>query len=363
MTDSQVDLQAIRAKLRSLQPERHAGSGSSPSWNLAARPRHGNSATVESADAAEVLPDWEAPTHPVSPAIATEMSSAHPVAETVEALQRRSLQLQRSEEVERDLNIPPLPDPTTAAHQRWMQSWRQLQDQVRRVNQLAVAQEAALLDLKTMAETAAHWRLAARGEMTVTEAGFDVLALLAQDGALTVPQVKPHEQGRWIISNRAVDLFQAQRDAQEMAQVLRQGQHRRSQPSEPLFHFAATIPPIKTLQSWLPWRQALGLEASGPKRRHPRNRKPSPAVDPTASLPEISLPDIAIWVIGAALFRVGFDLLLAAWPILWPPVLLLGIASVAIAIYRTTVSSASGLILGYRLLLIMLGLLLGGRLL
>ncbi|MGF1514218.1 MAG: hypothetical protein ACFB5Z_11060 [Elainellaceae cyanobacterium] len=82
---------------------------------------------------------------------------------------------------------------------------------------------------------------------------------------------------------------------------------------------------------------------------------------PAAGLNDLTLQDILLWVAASAAVRVGLDLLLATYAGLWLPVIALIIAPAAIALYQTAVNPKAGFVLGGRLLLIMIGLLLGGR--
>lgn len=79
-------------------------------------------------------------------------------------------------------------------------------------------------------------------------------------------------------------------------------------------------------------------------------------------LPEFSLKGAALWVCGAAVARAMINLLrvsLPGWQPLW---LLLLLLPAAIAIYQVRRSPATGFVAAYRLLLILVGLLIGGRL-
>ncbi|MEO0406126.1 MAG: hypothetical protein AAF289_02120 [Cyanobacteria bacterium P01_A01_bin.135] len=80
-------------------------------------------------------------------------------------------------------------------------------------------------------------------------------------------------------------------------------------------------------------------------------------------LGDITLQDAMLWIAASAAVRVGLDLLLLTYSGLWLPVMALIVAPAAIAIYRTMVNPQTGFALGRQLLLIMIGLLLGGRML
>ncbi|MEB3211869.1 MAG: hypothetical protein VKL39_10970 [Leptolyngbyaceae bacterium] len=68
------------------------------------------------------------------------------------------------------------------------------------------------------------------------------------------------------------------------------------------------------------------------------------------------------WIGGSVVIRLCLDTLLATHPALWPLAIAIVVTPAAIAIYRTVVDSRVSFTLGRRLILIMFGLLLGGRL-
>lgn len=75
-----------------------------------------------------------------------------------------------------------------------------------------------------------------------------------------------------------------------------------------------------------------------------------------------ALLDAGIWMGLAIALRLGADTALIAFPHLWLPVLLILLTPAAIAIGLSTWAPPLSLLLGYRLILIALGLILGGRL-
>jgi len=107
----------------------------------------------------------------------------------------------------------------------------------------------------------------------------------------------------------------------------------------------------------------LGLLLPRPSRAyrgtvHPNGRRASGR----RTVDKFTFQEAAILVLGSAMLRVGLDLLVASYPILWIPSLLVMLTPAAIAIYRSTLAPQTGFIWGYRLFSLMIGLLLGGRL-
>ena len=82
-----------------------------------------------------------------------------------------------------------------------------------------------------------------------------------------------------------------------------------------------------------------------------RNTRPS----------QFTLLDSAIWCIGAAIARIILHQLLQSYPPLWTPIALILIGGIILNLYRAIFSLHPKPVLGYRTLMVILGLLLGGR--
>lgn len=96
-----------------------------------------------------------------------------------------------------------------------------------------------------------------------------------------------------------------------------------------------------------------------------RVQRPSRRVAESSSSvqwPSFTIQDAAVWIAGAAAVRILLNLVLVSQPSLQPLFLMLMVAPAAIAIYQVTSAPRTGFITAYRLLLMMVGLLLGGRL-
>lgn len=74
------------------------------------------------------------------------------------------------------------------------------------------------------------------------------------------------------------------------------------------------------------------------------------------------LSDAVVWVAIAAALRVGLKLLINIYPVLAIPVVLLLVTPAMLIAYQVVFDTKSGSLWGYRLLLVVAGLLLGGRL-
>lgn len=231
------------------------------------------------------------------------------------------------------------------------ETWQQLTAKAEHINQLASAQEKALLELRAIAQRLERdWRATGLEPFPYADNAGDFSSLYQQDSAI-LPWVERDEAGNFLIASRTLDLLKAEREALQMAQALRK---KRRNPSAP-----DLLPPLgEAILGWLT-RFVFGSMRS-PTRTG--RRIAHPAVTPApAGAEAMSLPTAALWLIGSTIARMIIDIALIAHPALWLPAVILIAAPAAIAIYRTTVAPETSIQWGYRLLLIMVGLLLGGR--
>lgn len=93
---------------------------------------------------------------------------------------------------------------------------RRLENQAIRINQLAAELEAAVLELKAIAnEVNPDWRA-----IQTTQNPSDP-ANICEYRTTAVPQVQPKANGSFLLVSKPVDLFQAEREATLLAQTLR----------------------------------------------------------------------------------------------------------------------------------------------
>lgn len=77
---------------------------------------------------------------------------------------------------------------------------------------------------------------------------------------------------------------------------------------------------------------------------------------------QAALLDALLWIVGAIVIRVAVNVLLASAAHLWFPGIVLLSLPVIVAVSLVNLAPDLGWILGYRLVLVLFGLLLGGRL-
>lgn len=230
------------------------------------------------------------------------------------------------------------------------ETWQQLTAKAEHINQLASAQESALLELRAIAQRLERdWRATGLDQFPYADNAGDFSPLYQQSSA-TLPWVERDEDGNYLLASRTLDLLKAEREALQMAQALRK--KRRSQSTD---HFVASAG--ETILGWLKSLFSLPSRQSRPGRRVAS----ATATHTAEAAGSMSLSTAALWLMGSTVARMAIDLVLVSHPALYLPAVLLIAAPAAIAMYRTTVAPETSIQWGYRLLIIMVGLLLGGR--
>lgn len=247
-----------------------------------------------------------------------------------------------------------------------------LEAQVQHINQLSAVQEAALLELKATAEKVEQdWKTLEQS----TRPSFEperTIAPLCRYSSVAVPKIEQDEKGVYVVSNRSIDLFKAEREAVLTAQALRHWAER-DKSSSP----QSGVTSGKQVWSWL---KDVLLFSEPIASKNPSNKTPAAPEAAHARTPQrakrtrrstsrrpqsrvvVNLKEGVALIIGAVMVRLVLDLLRVSFPGLWVPAVALLITPTAIAVYRTTRTPRSGFAWGYRLLFIMIGLLIGGRL-
>lgn len=98
--------------------------------------------------------------------------------------------------------------------------WQGLTAQAARINQLAAELEEAMFEFKVIANDVNLERRITQATKKQTKSVCEYLTAL-------VPCVKPKKGGAFVLTSRKVDLFQAEREAVQVAQVLRRQAKRR----------------------------------------------------------------------------------------------------------------------------------------
>ncbi|MGG6297852.1 hypothetical protein ACQ4M4_25955 [Leptolyngbya sp. AN02str] len=227
---------------------------------------------------------------------------------------------------------------------------QQLEAKAQHINHLSAEQEATMLELKAIAQRLE--RDLQHADLRDNPLGQRDLSTICEYETSQVLHVEPDAAGGWVVTTRDVDLFKLEREAEMMASTLRR--RASSRHSYDWTHAVVSVQHwLKQLTALIPQRRPASLRGNRPTVRA--------AAKAVTAQPPMSLPVAAAWVVGATIARVVIDGLLASFPVLWVPAVMLVVTPAAIAAYRTTVAPETSMIWGYRLFMIMVGLLLGGR--
>ncbi|MDJ0705218.1 MAG: hypothetical protein QNJ46_18190 [Leptolyngbyaceae cyanobacterium MO_188.B28] len=350
MNKSEMELQAIRKKLESLQSEPPSEEDNSPPWSTANRSRDLPSSNRTSSP------------EPKNPQLAQ-------FASTVETLKQRA-----NPQSQQSLHL----SETAAAlsieeHDRQVElTWRRLGTQAQKINELSLSQESAILEFKGIADQLER-EIRKRDRLdhpeTYGEASLDAsIPIVCEYESAVVPDVTPDSQGRLILSHRPIDLYQAEREATLTAQALRDRAINRNLPFEEPDRLS-DLGFSCLMEEPMGFIQAIWNEGSTQVQRlinrPPQRNRPDPSVRRTRnrrSSPSFSWLDATIWFSGAAILRLGLNFLLTAYPVLQLMIPAFFLAAAAIALYRIVFTRHSDLNLEYRLLSAIAGLIVGGRL-
>ena len=347
MNKAEMELQAIREKLQSLQADPPLEEDTRLPWSSSSLSSHLAYPSLEpTAEADQNL---------------AQMTTA------VETLKQRSkAQLQQfSPPVDASpASVPtPSPPPPTEEDRLLQLNWRRLTTQAQRINQLSQTQEAAILELKAIADQLE--RDIRKREMLGEPDSYpdDPIPTVCEYESAIVPAIAQDRAGRFILTHRSVDLYQAEREATLTAQALRD----RTVSRNLAFDGLDSLPDLGLsclIEEPIGFIQTIWNKCSAQLKPlfTPSPRRPSRRSKSRHRSPGMSWLDAMIWFSSATILRLGLDFLLTAYPALWPPVLALVLALVAIALYQTAFAPRADFSLGYRLLVAIAGLIVGGRL-
>ena len=384
--ESQAELRAIHATLRSIHvdPQPDSASRTNPPRNVAsletARSIKASPKTSAKRTSPETHPAWQSNQAPASQPQAQTQSApvksialppiqplaaepnepvwdgqadwqrpshrADPLADTVARLQEKSTQyLQQLAQSVWD-----------SPAQQVEIGLQQLEAQAQHVNELATTQEAALLELKAIAKQIEHdWKTleltsAAQHGYPATDLKIPAFCEYRQ---ISVPLVEKDDRSVWVVSGRSIDWFKAEREAELTAQALR---HRATQPPKRSWATAFSRWLLGTSGSTVSKSPARKSTFSQPSANPAQNRAKR------RKSRSFTLRGGVILVIGAMGVRIVLNLLVAAHPILQLPAIALMVAPGAIALHRSIATPNSMLAWSGRLMAIMLGFWLAGRL-
>lgn len=261
------------------------------------------------------------------------------------------------------------------------QSLQVLDTQAQYINQLSAIQETAIQELKMIAEQIEQdWKALEQVTDDATRSDLEPPQVVEYQ-ATAVPQLEKDKYGIYVLTTRAIDLFKAEREASLTAQALRHWSKRgRTHPRAKSGVWAWLVDTLTAANPEQPQSRIPRQHSGHPQPSSRSNPTQSPLSTPTPSTSSgravrhrrsrprqsvsagFGVRQAVSLVLGAIAVRVALNVVLSAFPVLWTPMIALLATPAAIAVYRTSHKPQSGIVWGYRLLLIMIGLLLGGRL-
>jgi hypothetical protein len=247
------------------------------------------------------------------------------------------------------LPSPPMqPKATAADDTQAVKIAQQIEQQAARIEQLSTELRAAMAQLKmmtqpTLLESSAP--LPQEGSDPIIQNHLNPEAAIATAQSIALP------------NHSETNLTQAKQNASSTAQLLRRLRHRQ-RPSDRL-RPRRVEPTLTRAKARMRSPQIQML------RRYPGLRFVHRWIRTAVQLP-IGLPallsDAAVWVAIAAAARIGLQTLIQTYPVLWPLVMVFVPVAALLATYQAVFNAAVGSPWGYRLLLVVAGLWLGGKL-
>ena len=196
----------------------------------------------------------------------------------------------------------------------------------------------------------------------------EIARFLGECPAIQIPMVERTSQGYLGLNYRTVNFRQAEQDATSNAATLRT-RSRLFQHPLPSSQEHASARYTTTGEEHIYNRDSTSNFTADLKsfcqlavrflRRWMRRRSVSPSKHQNNA--QFTLLDNAIWCLGAAIVRIILNQVFQFYPALWTPVALVVIIGVLLSLYSSFCSPNPNPTLGYRTLMVILGLILGGR--
>lgn len=233
-----------------------------------------------------------------------------------------------------------------------------LAEKAKQINHLSSQQELVILELMKLSEQLEQ------NYQTSDSKRKQEIEPICEYVAAEVPYVEVDESGTLVLTTRSIEPIDIEDETAAVAQSLRH----RSRKRYSLLQMAAkslwrvvtgTLGLVGTVGTFVTapiGRIVLGQPASTRRKDYRGSGRRAATETP------FTLQEAATLVVGAVLLRMFMDWIVASYPALWIPSILVMVTPALIAAYRSTVLPQTGFVWGYRLFSIMIGLLLGGRL-
>ncbi|NER78757.1 MAG: hypothetical protein F6K42_04100 [Leptolyngbya sp. SIO1D8] len=277
-------------------------------------------------------PLWDHPRSPELPithAPTTPTRQTTQIADTVQALRQRSQQAHS----ESPTTEEPSPSPETLPPGIDLH-WQRLQQEAIAINELAQKQAIAIQNFKRSADRLA-WSL----RKQPSAYGFE-FEQFCEFQAAVVSQVTQDDQGKLVLTNVTVDLYQDERHASQTAEEIRAYSQARSQAESGRNGLVTFIGnPLAVFETC--WQTLTSI------------------IEARSQLTPL---DLLIWLGGGLIGRLALELALSAVPGLWPWLVGATVGAVALALYRLLWAPRPDIAFVTRLFLALVGLAIGGHL-
>ena len=226
------------------------------------------------------------------------------------------------------------------------------------VEHLAQQQQQALHRLKALGD-----RLSQQFQPGTSPPIDDITHFLDQCNTLQIPTIQRDHNGYLGLAYHQVNFHQAEHDATSNAEKLRLRsqlfQHGIDTSPGDIMHLDESPYDGQGFGGFLEdLTQFCRLATRATKRWINRHLPPMQRAPRTQ---RFTLLDGAIWCIGAAIVRIMLNQVFQFYPALWTPIAFMLIAGLVISLYQAIFSPRPNPVLGYRSLMIIVGLLIGGR--
>jgi hypothetical protein len=368
MRQSQVEIKAIEAELRSIRAEKALPHDQSVTLLDPTLPR-------STPEAQSISPKIT----PSPPASRSAARAAKPDVKRVECFPLPNSQFGQpapsarpSESVRRFKQVQTQFIKDTSRQQQEMMR-HLVSEKAKQINHLSHQQEKMILELMKLSN-----QLEQNLPISSTRKRRNSEPICEYEAA-EVPYVDTDRSGTFILTTRAVESLHPDDASAEVAQSLR---HRSRKLRLPLLYQmglsvwrltwtvvngvgAVSIAAVGTVGKMItaPLRWLLAGESTVEESAAPRRKTYRGSGRRAVATEMVTLQSLVLTVAGAAVLRIAMDWLVASHPALWLPSVFIMLLPALIAIYRSTVTPQTGFAWGYRLFAILIGLLLGGRLL
>jgi hypothetical protein len=259
---------------------------------------------------------------------------------------------------------PTSPAPAQALHQEAAIHIKRLHTLAQKVNQLSADQEQLVGDIKMVESRLNHLRH--RLPMTA-EAGVDLPHVSLDEVVLATAIVDANSNV--MMTGRVPHITQPEQEARDLADHLRgtYGPKYGPKSSSPIsfswsnlasdFGAVCQEPRMLLTQLWQYLKPLTQSVSSHPSKNNAERKRFSQS----ASWDALSLTDMLLWFGGGVIGRLALNLLLSAIPALWSLAVAILTGLTAYGLYRATLAPRRDFGLAYRIFLVIVGLLIGGR--